>query len=371
MTDGYGGAGTLLPPLAARLPGLASALDSELTARYIERTLLRPGGQVERAIPGALWYHPDGSCSLRYRVTVSRGTADVTEHTVMARVYPSDEAAGRSLASEEGGSPPAADPPDPWRRWTATPETGGPSLHLFPADPALPTLAAAMNLAALSGEDWPCPTADPTSVDLVHHGRQGAAVLRYGVRRTGSSPASAFGHVYGKVYPDQTTGQRVHGFLRSCANTGRVRIPDSLGYSPRLNLGLTEALPGRPLLPDIVRSAARNGSESPAPTSGSAHAAVRASGRALAALHGIGQATAPVRTIRHLTRELDVQLDVVQQVWPRTADDVRALLDRIGLVDRVGPEGVGPEDVHRFGVVSRRLHPVAGTPRRRYGLRSR
>ena len=147
MSDGYGGAGTLLPPLAARLPGLASALDSELAARYIERTLLRPGGQVERAIPGALWYHPDGSCSLRYRVTVSRGTADVTEHTVMARVHPSDEAAGRSLASEEGGLPPAADPPDPWRRWTSTPETGAPSLHLFPADPALPTLAAAMNLA--------------------------------------------------------------------------------------------------------------------------------------------------------------------------------------------------------------------------------
>jgi hypothetical protein len=262
----------------------------------------------------------------------------------MARVYPSGEAPS-SLASEEGGSTPVTDPPDPWRRWTAAPEPGGPSLHLFPADPALPTLAAAMNLAALSGEDWPCPTADPTSVDLVHHGRQGAAVLRYGVRRTGSSPAPAFDHLYGKVYPDQATGQRVHGFLRSCANTGRVRVPESLGYSPRLNLGLTEALPGRPLLPDIVRSAARGGPNPSAPTSASAHAAVRASGRALAGIHGIGQATAPVRTIRHLTRELDAQLDVVQQMWPRTADDVGALLERIGLVDRVGPEGDGAASV--------------------------
>jgi hypothetical protein len=63
-----------------------------------------------------------------------------------------------------------------------------------------------MNLAALQGEDWPCKTALPVSVDLVHQNRQGASVLRYGVRRTGTSSASAAGHVYGKVYPNRTTG---------------------------------------------------------------------------------------------------------------------------------------------------------------------
>ena len=367
MTDGNGFAGPLLPPLTARLPGLASALDSELTARYLERTLLRPGGQVERAIPGALWYHPDGSCSLRYRVTVSRGTADVTEHTVMARVYPSDEAAGRSLASEEGGLTPAADPPDPWRRWTATPETGGPSLHLFPADPALPTLAAAMNLAALSGEDWPCPTADPTSVDLVHHGRQGAAVLRYGVRRTGSSPASAFDHVYGKVYPDQTTGQRVHGFLSSCANTGRVRIPESLGYSPRLNLGLTEALPGRPLLPDIVRSAARDGSKS---ISSNQRLRARSSTRIRPRIgwyprHRTSDGTGTNHPSSHPRTRRPAR---------RRAAGVAAHCGRRSRPagsHRPRRSGRPRRRRRRFGVVSRRLHPVAGTPHRRYGLRSR
>ena len=211
MTDGYGGAGALLPPLTARLPGLASALDSELTALYIERTLLRLGGQVERAIPGALWYHPDGSCSLHYRGTVSGEPLGVTEHTVMARcIRPTS---GRSFAHERKGElTPPADPPDPWRRWTAMPEAGGPSLSLFPADPALPTLASAMNLAALSRKTGPCPAADPTSVDLVHHGRQGAAVLRYGVRRTGSSPAPAFGYVYGKSI---RTVRRASGYTAS------------------------------------------------------------------------------------------------------------------------------------------------------------
>ena len=126
----------------------------------------------------------------------------------------------------------SADPPVPWRRWTTIGHGGEVALYVFPADPALPTLAAAMNLAALQGEDWPCKTALPISVDLVHHSRQGASVLRYGVRRTGSSSASAAGHVYGKVYPNSTTGEQVHRFLGSWANPGRVHIPVPLGYSP-------------------------------------------------------------------------------------------------------------------------------------------
>ena len=94
------GAEALLRPLAAQVPGLASALDDELTARHIEQTLLEPGGHVHRVTPGALWYRPDGSCSFRYRVAVSAGTAEVTEHTILARVYPSDEVAGRCLTGE-------------------------------------------------------------------------------------------------------------------------------------------------------------------------------------------------------------------------------------------------------------------------------
>ena len=337
MIDGYRGSGALLHPLAARVPGLTGALNSELAARHIERTLLRPGGQVHLVTPSALWYQPDGSCSLRYRVAVSVGTAEVSEHTVLARVYPSDDVVGRSLASDPQGLAPSADPPAPWRRWTTIGDGGEVALYLFPADPALPTLAAAMNLAALQGEDWPCKTALPTSVNLVHHSRQGASVLRYGVRRTGSSSVSAAGYVYGKVYPNRTTGEHVHRFLGSCASPGGVHIPVPLGYSPRLHLGLTEALPGRPILPSILRSAAHVGVASPAtPTGDSAHEAVHSAGRALAALHNTRQATAPVRTIRQLARELDRELNTVQQVWPRTADEVRSMVDRLGSTDGDG-----------------------------------
>ena len=115
MTDEYRGAGDLLTPLATRVPGLTTALDPELAASQIERTLLQPGGKVHQVTPGALWYQPDGACSLRYRVAVSAGTGEVSEHTVVARMYPNDGAAGRSLDTEAPRLAPADNPPIPWR----------------------------------------------------------------------------------------------------------------------------------------------------------------------------------------------------------------------------------------------------------------
>ena len=44
-------------------------------------------------------------------------------------------------------------------------------------------------------------------------------------------------------------------------------------------------------------------------------------------------------TVRQLTRELDLQLDMVEQVWPETADDVRSRLDHLEITDRVGTDG--------------------------------
>jgi Ser/Thr protein kinase RdoA (MazF antagonist) len=58
---------------------------------------------------------------------------------------------------------------------------------------------------------------------------------------------------------------------------------------------------------------------------------MEASGRALAALHAIRDATAPELRVVDLTREVGRQLDVVEPVWPQIADQVRSLLDRVGL----------------------------------------
>ena len=330
LADQYAGAEALFRPLAAQLPGLLSALDSQLTARHIEQTLLGPGGRVHRLTPSALWYQSDGSCSFRYRAAVSVGSSEVTEHTILARVHPSDEVVGAGPASDVHRLVPPTDPPFPWQRWATTHPARGVTLYVFPADPASPTLAQALDLTALHGENWPSEKAVPVSVELVHHPRRGAAVLRYDVRPTDSSPASSSGHLYAKVYPDPATGERVQRFLRSWVGPAQVRIPVSLGYTPTLNLLLTAALPGQPVLPDILRSAARASSDPPAAlTHASAHDAVRSTGRALAALHHTRQATAPVHTLRQFRQDLDLELDLVQQLWPQTADRIRSSWDRV------------------------------------------
>ena len=90
------------PPAASRrrLPGLASALSPELTARRVER---RRSGRALRSAG-----RRRGRCGPARRDRVaplpvgrSDGTV-ISEHTVLARVYPSADVAGRSLPSDEG-----------------------------------------------------------------------------------------------------------------------------------------------------------------------------------------------------------------------------------------------------------------------------
>ena len=225
-------------------------------------------------------------------------------------------------------------------------EAGDTSLSLFPADPELPTLAAAMDLSALSRNDWPCPTAEPTSVELVHHSRQGPAVLRYGVRRTDSSAASRSA---------RSTGRSIRtGPPDSGSTVSWNRFPDPAGTGSDVSRLLlwAESRPDRGASRTscaaghrAVRGAyGRTG----ASTGHSAYEAAHASGQALAALHSIRDATAPEVTVRHLIRDLEFQLTVVQQVWPEVADDVRSRLDRLEIMDRL-TEGVGAGAVLSHG----------------------
>ena len=116
------------------------------------------------------------------------------------------------------------------------------TLHLFPADPSLPTLARAMHPRTLSTlapfADW----GDRTAVTVVHHPRDGACVLRYDLvdADDGSAPAP-HPPVYGKVYRDGH-GDVVDGFLRALTreqtvhgSTYPARFPTSapISNSPR------------------------------------------------------------------------------------------------------------------------------------------
>lgn len=331
--------------LARRLPGLPTALEADFVAEQIAPTLLDDGVRLDGVQVGSMWCRDDGSCSVRYRLRVwtNRGPR---EHTAMGRVCAGRRAAADYLAAEVLPLLPDEPAPTPWRRWAVSCADVGLVVHAFPIDPAVPTLARCLDLRRISTSGWPWTGGTPTSVDVVRHTRGGTAVLRYGVQSTVSDSPATPTSVYGKVYSD-TTGQRVSRALGSLSSSADltpgapfVRLPASLGYQPDLRLLLTDELPGRPLLPALLRAVVSADPGSPGPgASGAVLSALRAAGQALAALHAHKRTWAPVQPPGQPRRDVERELDQVALTWPDTADLVRAGLDRgtAGVADASTP----------------------------------
>ena len=326
--------GGLLERLRDRLPGLSLALDRDFAADRIQE-MLSTGTTIDAISPGKLWLRGDGTCDLRYRLQLSGEVAG--DATVLARVHLStpdaEEDLRKTLRRRDGGAA-STSLPTGWLTSTAVAADAALTLCRFPLDPQLPTLVQAMSPQTLSAlapfADW----RDGIAVTVVHHPREGACVLRYDGAGADDGSARALPPVYGKVYHDGH-GDVVDGFLRALAReqsthglTYPAGFPTSLSYHPELRLLLTEALPGEPLVPRLLKGVA-------SPTAaGTDHrealvTAVRQSGLALAALHGSDVATAPVHSGADEVADLRRQLALVEDVWPEVAQTVRSHVDTV------------------------------------------
>ena len=265
--------------LRVRLPGLEAALDVETAAAAIERELL--GGGADTVIVslsvGTIWVGED-TCTLRYRVRV------------------------RSPATDDGGSEQVV---------LGQVSSTGLALHLFPHDPALPTLPQALDRAtarrtlAAAGLDL-----RNAQVTVVHHPRHGACVLRYDV--DGS-------RLFAKVYGDDATGSSVAAVQSRLQNlTGSVRFPTVLTYDPSLRLLVMEAVPGVHLTQPAGAGA----------------------GHALAHLHGQDVAGAPTRTLAEDLTDLDWALTVIGRFRPGVADLLRQAISEAVADAADAPAGV-------------------------------
>ena len=322
---------TTLDRLHDRLPGLATAMDVDCAADRIQK-LLGPDVAIDGLSVGKLWLREDGTCSLRYRLQLSNGSAIPGEPCVLGRVHHDEAAAAASLAELRDGAP----PPALWRTPPAVLAGAGLALYRFPVDPDLPTLAHAMDpehvrrLSPFAASD------EQPTVAVVHHPREGACVLRYLFRGEEAASSGYSGStLYGKVYRDGS-GNVVDGFLRALAGqqTGRdghfaARFPTPVVYAPSLRLLMTEALPGVPLVPWLVKTLLAPTASSGSEDSAALHAAVRQSGQALAALHCRDLRTAPVRSAKDELAEIRRELAIVEAVWPEVADRVRRHVDRL------------------------------------------
>ncbi|WP_020579397.1 ABC transporter transmembrane domain-containing protein [Actinopolymorpha alba] len=362
-THGYQSS-ELASPLRSRLPGLSFAVDPERAGQEIERRMLAGDAtaRLEDVRVEKLWYHPDGTCSLRYAVRLG-GTDGGTdggdrarpEHTVLARVHPDDEAAAAYLAERVGplAALDGAGGADGagrngrgrfgglWRQQGVVVPGTGLALHPFPLDPALVTLPLAVDPAVVAKAlrdhlpDAHGRAKDEWTVHVVHHPREGGCVLRFdgGPRRAGGSgiPSTDSGvTVFGKVYGDgrgQITAATLQALaappVRATSANGDLRVPRLVGYVPDLRLLFTGVVPGEPLL-RAGSWAWSAGRAEPA-----AHGVLdmmTAAGRLLAELH-----RRRVLRLRPYSRADELgalagEADRIEPVWPDLAERARQRL---------------------------------------------
>jgi ABC-type multidrug transport system fused ATPase/permease subunit len=318
----------LVESIHKRLPGLVKAMDETFVADQVANHLLATGASVDGADVGKVWLREDGTCTLSYRLRVVSASGGSSEHTVLGRVLDSDDAASEYVQhSVRRMTEMRAGVSGPWQESSAVATGAGLALHPFPIDPALPTLIPATNPSVVSNLVKFSGIEELPTAETVHHPREGACVLRY--RFPGTD-------MYGKVYGDDS-GDAIARNLKALTRgpdgmllEGPVRYPRPVVYSASLRLLITEALPGAPLVPSLLKSILsdtppRTVKENKAQTD-ALRDAVRVSAEALAALHTT-TAPASVHSMSDDLAGLRRELDVVGTVWPEVADDLRGRVD--------------------------------------------
>ncbi len=287
--------------VARRSPLVARALDPEqaleLSRAWAAREL--PGATVDVVRARSVLYRPDGSCTLRYHVELSPAGR---EQLLLVQV----PASGSDI-----------------------------TVRPFPADPGLPTLQRALDpvlMRQVLGRVVPGTGGDRAigrcAVDVVRYPRDGRCVLRYRL----SPGAGGFGElrhpvVFGKVYGDATAAaaaaalRHLRAGLRVLPGPLGIDVPEPLAVVPSLRLGLTEAISGRPVLPELLKRSADVGG----PPDPRLSEAVVAAARTAAAVHACDSSGSelPVRDLTAVRADVERDLASLEPVWPGFAMHLR------------------------------------------------
>ncbi|MGO4343662.1 ABC transporter transmembrane domain-containing protein [Pedococcus sp. 2YAF34] len=289
------------PALSARLPGLGEAVDAAAVARHLGR-MLREGWVLQSCVVDKVVLDLPHGATVRYRAAVrsERSSAD-QEVLVGGRVFASADRAVEygDRAAALARSAPRLGRLGPFGDAVHVLPRAGLVLHAFPVDPELPGLlvAADEELARAVLEPVLPKAASGLEMaglrtEVVKHtvGRQ--AVLRYELWwRVQPSGRTLRQVAYGKVFDDDrggAVGPTVAALQRSLGGVDGMGLraqpfllPRVLGYLPDSRLLVSEALPGSPRLPGLVRAHAQGqaAAEQGAPE------ALRGLARVAAALH--------------------------------------------------------------------------------------
>ncbi len=343
-----------LPSNAAfinKIPGLVTAFDGGEMKRILKEVLMREDNEDYSIIdcsPGKAIYLPEQVCSMQYALKIQQtSTGEITRALINARLYPDLLECHKfykknlyPLAHKLEGRLEIK----PFSETIAIIEPLKMVVSVFPIDGLLPTLIEATNTDRMIGifketlpeaisEDF---LIEDMHLDLAHYGRFQRCVLRYslnGQQSDTQTPRTEI--VYGKVDADGMGGLNVSVIsalretLRDPTSPYQFRIPHSFGYLPDLKLLLMEALPGEPVIKQLIY---KNGSQDGKVNSKKTRPlddAIAVCAQILATLHSSGIKLGRRHPIQAELSAVKEEIQVMQDVFPELGDQLHSWLEHI------------------------------------------
>jgi hypothetical protein len=337
------------PVIQKELPGLRTAFDPTAMRQHIQATLFgkaRPNYAVERCEVEQATYLPGEGVAIRYDIAVTDGTSgQYLEPVVIGMIFPTQLACALYMRDKLAplvelmrGRPEVA----PFAAPAAIVEPLNMALHVFPIDGELPTLVNAADprrMRAVLSETLPQAidntfVIEQCDVELVDYARRYRAVLRYHLegKRPGGNRVERQ-TVYGRVFTNNlgaltgpvTSALRERMLHRHSDYT--FHVPRALGWRPDLQLALLEAIPGKPMLSDVLK--ARFKGQMTEPEVLSLREMVEACAEIAATLHTSNIKLGRRRTLDDEVASLRVGLADIRRISPDLGTQLEAWLERI------------------------------------------
>jgi hypothetical protein len=327
------------PEIRERLPGLEEALDAGAMKRRFQSLLLEAGRGVivDDCIRGKV-HLGDDDCIVRYTLHLRGGLADATARVlVTCRVFGDETARRRSLeaALDLGVHVENNLGAQPSEIRVAEFESLSAVTYAFPIDPDLPSLvratdssemrsllgAAVMERVGSRGAIQRC------DIEVAHYPRRYRCVLRFHI-----DPGPRHLVVYGKVAAndqalvEQMTADRLRQEFAQGPGIS-IKVPRYLAHIPELKLRVMEAVPGTPIIGQLIKEA-----RPPVPgmkASPELDEAVDTCAAVLAAVHHADVGSDQTRDSNHEIKALRSDLDSIAALAPRFAAQIHELFEEV------------------------------------------
>ena len=339
------------------LPGLAAAFDELAMKAALQAALFdqaRPKATIESLELDQATYIPDECCVLRYLLTLKDSANGQTRDVLVSgRVLPSQQACAdyantslMPLVELMAGREEIASFDTP----VAAVEPLHMAVHAFPIDGELPTLMGATDRQRLvailqdalsEADQQPHPVQD-CRVELVDYGRQYRCTLRYHIAGPPASVGAPDQLVYGKLTGDGSgafagpISSALRERVRNSATGFYFNVPQVLAWRSDLQLSLLEAIPGKPLMADLVKARLRD--KPIASGALSLEEMIDACGQIAATLHTSGVPLGRPRGLDDEVAALRQGISEVQRISPDFGARLGAWLDWLtGYASRSDP----------------------------------